>query len=264
MLFPHHEDGNKKTSDKPSSGLLRHCSNIVKARSGVVLEFGVWKAKSLRILADSLPADKIYGFDSFEGFPCDGRIDKWDFDFSLPVAPTAPSNVALIQGYFSNTLPQFLYNMEIAGIEKVKLVHIDCDLYSSTRDALFGIRSVLHSGAVIVFDEIMNHDRFLENELLAFFEFLYIEGFDYRCIGAVSEPMEFDEFVQLEENGEIPTTMVEFRRLGYFQAGAVQLQERGHRPASWQNKFVAEAQSLSFRRPVMQPLSKMAMSDVRG
>jgi hypothetical protein len=62
-------------------------------------------------------------------------------------------------------------------------MHIDCDIYSSTKTVLGLTAGRLAPGAVLVFDEFFNYVSFERHEYKAFFEF--VERFDvkYRFIG---------------------------------------------------------------------------------
>jgi hypothetical protein len=67
--------------------------------------------------------------------------------------PDVPRNVQFIEGWFSETLPKFLY--EDPG--SIFLLHVDCDLYSSTKCVfdMPGDRTI--PGTVIVFDGYFNY-----------------------------------------------------------------------------------------------------------
>jgi predicted O-methyltransferase YrrM len=116
---------------------------------GLVLEFGVGTGSTIRWLADRLPMQdrKVYGFDSFRGLP-----EPWAGykvgHFACPL-PTVPANVELVIGYFAESLPPFLAAHE----GDAALVHIDCDLYSSTRTVLEMLEPRIVIGTVIVMDE---------------------------------------------------------------------------------------------------------------
>src|SRR5713101_1428908 len=58
--------------------------------SGIALEFGVYRGRSLRHAARKQRARKFYGFDSFQGLPQDGRPD-WQIDFTTTVRPKVPA-----------------------------------------------------------------------------------------------------------------------------------------------------------------------------
>ena len=64
------------------------------------------------------------------------------------------SGVALFRGWFADTIPDWLGQVE----GPVQFLHVDCDLYSSTRDILFGLNDRLPVGAVILFDELVDFE----------------------------------------------------------------------------------------------------------
>jgi hypothetical protein len=62
-------------------------------------------------------------------------------------------------------------------------MHLDCDLYSSTKTVfdLQGDRIV--SGTVIQFDEYFNYPGWRTHEYKAFHEFIYDRGLQYTYLG---------------------------------------------------------------------------------
>src|SRR5271165_4279328 len=119
---------------------------------GLFLEFGVWKGDSLNFIARQLQARsrRIDGFDSFEGLP-----EEWSGTFERSgkfshggKLPKTPPNARLHPGWFSETLPRFLSENPLP----VAFLHIDCDIYSSTKTVLDALAKRLHSGSVVVFD----------------------------------------------------------------------------------------------------------------
>lgn len=131
-------------------------ATVLAPADGLVLEFGVASGSTIRHLAELLPSRTLYGFDSFDGLP-----ETWGDcpagHFACPV-PDVPSNVAIVAGLFAQTLPPFLAQHE----GRAALVHIDCDLYSSTRTVLELLSPRIVSGTVIVLDEywiIQEHER---------------------------------------------------------------------------------------------------------
>jgi hypothetical protein len=159
--------------------------------SGLWLEFGVWRGASITLMAKHAgDGQHIYGFDSFVGLPEDFRAsapgdssylikkDNFNMDGKLP---KVPQNVALMKGWFNETLPGFL--AERPGIP-VSLLHIDSDLYSSAQFVLKSLRDRFHPGTVIVFDELVNYPSFREHEVLALFEFIRDGGWQAEWIGS--------------------------------------------------------------------------------
>lgn len=159
--------------------LLRLAASRAPA-SGAVLEFGVAGGDSIRLLAACLPGRSIHGFDSFEGLPEDwpGRHEAKGH-YAQSGLPAVPAGVTLHKGWFDATLPPYL-----AGTgEQVALLHMDADLYSSTRTVLNMLADRLRPGSVIVFDEYFNHVGWRDNEFRAFHEFVAEKRVGYRYLG---------------------------------------------------------------------------------
>ena len=158
------------------------CSKLKKNENdtdGSVLEFGVWKGSTINHMSKLLPKMNLYGFDSFEGL-----TEPWIFNNkgafdNISELPKVEKNVELIQGYFNDTLPHFMSNLK----EQVKLVHIDCDLYSSTVTIFENIQSVLKPGVIIVFDEFFNYPGWENGEYKAWNEFVEKNNISYEYIG---------------------------------------------------------------------------------
>jgi len=160
---------------------------------GLYLEFGVHKGVSINFLASKLPEGAIiHGFDSFEGLP-----DKWLFGrgpghFSTGgQLPEVAANVRLHKGWFSDSLPRFLE----AEKDPIRFIHIDCDLYVSTRQIFDLARDRFQTGTVIVFDEYFNFPGWEQHEYKAFQEFIAATNRTYEYIGCA--PRHFSVAVKL-------------------------------------------------------------------
>lgn len=153
----------------------------MKLRSipGMILEFGVFSGRTINHLA-SLDKQKIFGFDSFEGLPEDWRTDFKKGKFARDL-PRVSENVELVVGWFDNTLPEFLSNNK----DDVSFLHVDCDLYSSTKCIFQNCRDRIREGTVIVFDEYFNYVGWREHEHKALQEFLKDTGFQFEWFGVV-------------------------------------------------------------------------------
>src|SRR5208282_1476723 len=99
---------------------------------GLNMEFGVYKGDSINMLAKLAPERKFWGFDSFEGLPEQWTIEskKGAFDVGGKL-PAVRKNVSLVKGFYSSTLPKFTADNKT---EAVAFAHVDCDLYSATKD----------------------------------------------------------------------------------------------------------------------------------
>ena len=153
--------------------LLTHALSNVPA-DGLILEFGVATGRTIRHLA-GLTSRTIHGFDSFDGLPETWRdgFEKGAFAQSMPAVPR---NVVLHKGWFSDTLPDFLERSR----ESVALLHIDCDLYSSTACVLNLLKDRIKPNTVIVFDEYFNYPGWKNHEHKAFEEFIKETGMPFR------------------------------------------------------------------------------------
>ena len=142
-----------------------------------VLEFGVWKGNTMRKLRAGLDSSyKLFGFDSFEGLPHDwvdsdgklvGKGAKGRFDVGRQTPDI--KEVTWMIGWFDETVSEYL-----KGAESIAILHIDCDLYSSTKTVLAGLNSFIQSGTIIVFDEwFYNHSKAnVDHEQKAFYEWV--------------------------------------------------------------------------------------------
>ena len=121
----------------------------------------------------------MFGFDSFEGLPEDWRPGFPKARFSLAgAAPDVLENVELVKGRFAQTLPAFLAHHP----ERFAFVHVDCDLYSSTKTVLELAAARVGAGTVIVFDEYFNFPGWEQHEFKAFQEFVRATGARYEYL----------------------------------------------------------------------------------
>lgn len=150
------------------------------APGGLVCEFGVAGGKTLRHIA-GLWGAPVHGFDSFEGLPEDWtgtaeQAGRFDLKGKLP---SLPSNATLHVGWFERSLPPFLAKHDGTAA----LLHLDADLYSSTKTVLSAFRDRIRPGTVLVFDEYYNYPNWREHEFKAFQEFIAETGLKYKYIG---------------------------------------------------------------------------------
>ena len=125
----------------------------------------------------------IYGFDSFEGLPEDWSFPWVKGSFNLHGnLPNVYSNVKLFKGLFNETLPNFIQNYLINNT-KINLLHIDCDLYSSSIYVLDLLVPYLQIGSIIIFDELINFHEFEKFELLAFYEIVNKYNISFEVLG---------------------------------------------------------------------------------
>lgn len=150
------------------------------------IEFGVASGTTINYISKFTKA-KVYGFDSFEGLPENWRegFKKGTFD-QKGINPRTSTNVILIKGWFEDTLPRFIKEHN----QKISFIHIDCDLYSSTKCVLDTVKNCLSRPCIIVFDELLNYSGFdgKTGELRAFYEFVKENNVEYEWIGMNGVP----------------------------------------------------------------------------
>jgi hypothetical protein len=175
-------------------GRLRECLRAAfrlqrdrAGESGVgdYLEFGVYQGNSLlevhRVTEEEgLPGVRIFGFDSFEGLPQEAEEEgvwsagqyRSDLAFTrqrLTEGGVDWSRTTLVPGFFCDTLTPTLVAEH--SLSRVGVIMIDCDLYSSAREALEFCTPLIRDSAVVLFDDWGSTGP-EEGEQRAFSEFL--------------------------------------------------------------------------------------------
>lgn len=146
-------------------------------RPGLICEFGVATGKSINYLARRLKGQTIFGFDSFDGLPEDWRTNQPKGTFRTTL-PRVEANVELVPGLFQETLGDFLK----AHPEPALFLHLDADLYSSTRTILEAFEGRITQGTVLLFDEFFNYPGWQMGEFKAFSEFATSTGLHFEYL----------------------------------------------------------------------------------
>jgi hypothetical protein len=139
-----------------------------------ILEFGVATGESLKYITENISTDKfkIYGFDSFEGLPEDwiGTECKKGCFSTNGIIPNI-NGCKFYKGWFEDTIDQYIKS---ESTKPISLLHIDCDLYSSTKTILNKLLPYIGTNTIILFDEwYYNCDyRCNDGEQKAFFEWI--------------------------------------------------------------------------------------------
>lgn len=144
---------------------------------GLVMEFGVRHGNSIRQLVQ-LVGQEAHGFDSFQGLPEDWHAESRGSYSTKGVIPKVPPMVKLHAGWFDETLPVFVAKHE----GPVRLINIDCDIYSSTKTVLDTLADRIVPGTVIVFDEYIGNEHWREDEYKAFQEAVVAYGWRYEYL----------------------------------------------------------------------------------
>jgi hypothetical protein len=118
------------------------------------LEFGVYEGWSIRQWSklNQHPDSRFVGFDTFTGLPEDWNALRKAGAFDVKGAsPDEPDpRVSFVAGLFQETLVGFLRGFEA---KSQLVIHIDCDLYSSTLFCLTTLDRHMPPGSVLIFDE---------------------------------------------------------------------------------------------------------------
>jgi Methyltransferase domain len=134
---------------------------LARPVAGHIVEFGVWKGYSTRVIRDELwrsgvwdgaqRRKRIYAYDSFDGLPANyENLSAGTFATAVPKL----NGVRIVKGFFEDSLTPAL----AAEVEQVSLAHLDADLYSSTACALEWLTPLLHAGSLLLFDEFLGED----------------------------------------------------------------------------------------------------------
>jgi predicted O-methyltransferase YrrM len=134
---------------------------------GMALEFGVHTGATLSTIAAACPDRQVYGFDSFAGLPHHWRPGFPAGTFALSTQPEV-AGAEIVAGLFHDTLPPFLRSHP----QMAAFIHLDADLYSSTRTVLHNLYSRMRPGTILVFDEYFNYPGWRDHEYRAWDEFV--------------------------------------------------------------------------------------------
>jgi hypothetical protein len=151
------------------------------------LEFGVWYGRSINRMSVIANNHLFFGFDTFTGLPFDWFGTNLNFGAlsEAGLTPKVNKNVKLITGLFADSLKPFLSNLDSENM--IGFIHIDCDLYESTKDVLELILPQANlypeNGILILFDEFIGYPGFEEGEFKAFFEIVEKYKIKYKFVG---------------------------------------------------------------------------------
>jgi hypothetical protein len=173
-------------ADKKHLYIEHAARHLVPTSMDHVLEFGVFKGKSLRIIKNELDKKPkkydIFGFDSFKGLPEDWLMSDGDVllqkgTFSTDGKPPNIPGVVWFTGWFKETIPEYL---KIA--KNIALLHIDCDLYRPTIEVLYGLQDFIVKGTVIAMDDWFYERDPIYNDTVqkAFYEWAKEFNRDFR------------------------------------------------------------------------------------
>ncbi len=141
----------------------------IKELEGDVVECGLGEGNTFAMLAYLVGTEeakrRLYGFDSFEGFPEPHPFDdsprkpqkgEWKMEESLVqkcleetgIYREFPDiDINIVKGFVGDTLPHF------PRVRKIAFLHVDLDLYEGYKDTLENLWPLVVDGGVVAFDE---------------------------------------------------------------------------------------------------------------
>lgn len=146
---------------------------------GLALEFGVGSGESTAIITEHLPC---MGFDSFAGLPEDWRdgFPQGMFAPDTPGEPPVVDDAVFMIGLYQDTWQVMRAAMRP---NPPGLIHIDCDLYSSTKTVLDAIGLHLRAPTIVVFDEWHGYEGCERYEQRAWREFASANPVRWEVLG---------------------------------------------------------------------------------
>ena len=162
--------------------LLRHSLTLAdKGSDGLYCEFGVYQGASINFIA-SLVHGEVHGFDSFEGLPETWQGHRPRGTFRVDGIPKVRPNVVLHKGWFHESLPVFREKHR----QPILFMHMDADLYSSTKTVFDVLGEGIVAGTVIQFDEFFDYPGWANGEYRAFSEFVKARTVAFEYVGYCS------------------------------------------------------------------------------
>lgn len=158
---------------------LTRMYELIRSIPGDIVECGLGEGNTFSMLAYlagseaecealGFPARKLWGFDSFEGWPEPVEYDasprhpqkgEWcvserevreRLEHSKVIHDFPSLETVIIPGFFRDTLPHALSQFPKHSIA---FLHIDCDLYVGYRDVLTALFPKVVQGGIVLFDE---------------------------------------------------------------------------------------------------------------
>lgn len=211
-------------SGKASHGwIAKQAIGAIGDAGGIGLSFGVDRGQSLNHTAARRPDLNWFGFDSFAGYPADGRFD-WQRNTAMAAPESTPANVTIVRGFFADTVDDFLAHQA----EPIAFIDMACDLYSSTADVFRALEAHrrLEVGVPILFNQIINCPDAIWNEMRALYEMLERTGFGFQWQTRLPGVWLGDETLDLMEICCYPDPK-ELHDAGYLHKACLILNEDG-------------------------------------
>jgi len=133
---------------------IKNCSHL----RGDFAELGVYDGGTIKLISKiNINNKKIYGFDTFEGFPNHDKKKNptWKegglkADYKTVKKMINDSNVFLIKGFFPNSAKKLPNDLQLS------FVHLDADLFESTLSGCEFFYDKLSQGGFLLIDDYGN------------------------------------------------------------------------------------------------------------
>lgn len=156
-------------------------------KPGVYVECGVAAGAQIIAMAAGAPNKTIYAFDSFQGLPLPSNKDNQmpgirflskeeqqslpdpgeqvlestgatsvsqaDFWAHINASGVNGTNIYPIEGWFEETLPRFVKEMDLLPLEEIAILRLDGDLYNSTYTTLKYLYPKVIEGGLVIIDD---------------------------------------------------------------------------------------------------------------
>lgn len=176
-------------------------------KESIILEFGVFRGMSINFMSKFRQDCLFYGFDKFKGLPENWILPNGKLKGRAGIFNTYSTrdkiffndNVIIKDGWFDETVEPFKKNLTEVESSKISLIHIDCDIYSSTAFVLENIADIIKKNKpYLMFDEFVHARRvpikqrvnkniksiiYSGCESVAFREFVDKHNVDFKIIG---------------------------------------------------------------------------------
>jgi tetratricopeptide (TPR) repeat protein len=143
-------------------------------------EFGVWRGVSFRYFIKAFKTG--FGFDTFTGLPEDWHVGKGKYEkagaYSSEGQIPKIEGGEFIAGKFEDTLPTFFSEPRPLA----SVINFDADLYSSTICALNYSKSAIDKHTVLIFDEMIAHECWEQDEFRALNDFVVQNNCTYEVL----------------------------------------------------------------------------------
>lgn len=177
---------------------LKVAGNNGKVLPQTYFEFGCHSGRTFSSAINAAKYLKMdncsfYAFDSFKGLPKTDEVQDGFFktgqfstskkDFIKIVKKNTNLTLQddhIIEGYYETSLTADLQSK----MPKIGLLHVDVDLYSSTKDLLKFVKPLLVNGSLILFDDW----------------YCFVPDIKKSSIGGVGEQKAVEEFLEINKN----------------------------------------------------------------